>query len=60
MISHPVVFFNTVLVNRMAHRKLNRGRNGLPKLVQNIAPSVPYPLCNSYLLSRYTYFVASL
>ena len=28
------------------HRKLNRGRNRLPKLVQTIAPSIPFPVFN--------------
>ena len=31
---------------RIEHRKWNRGRNRLPKLVQTIAPSVPFPVFN--------------
>ena len=32
---------------RFEHRKWNRGRNRLPKLVQTIAPSVPFPVFTS-------------
>ena len=32
---------------RFEHRKYNRGRNRLPKLVQTIAPSVPLPVFKS-------------
>ena len=31
---------------RIEHRKWNRGRNRLPKLVQTIVPSVPFPMFN--------------
>ena len=32
---------------RFGHRKWNRGRNRLPKLVQTNAPSVPFPVFKS-------------
>ena len=31
---------------RIEHRKWNRGHNRLPKLVQTIAPSIPFPVFN--------------
>ena len=34
-------------VNRIAHRKWNRGRNGLPKLMQTATPSIPFPVYNA-------------
>ena len=37
----------TGLAFRFEHRKWNRGRNRLPKLVQTIAPSVPFPVFKS-------------
>ena len=42
LLTHSVVC--TLWIRRMGHRKQNRGRNRLPKLVQTTAPSVPHPV----------------
>ena len=36
----------TLWIRRIEHRKWNRGRNRLAKLVQTIAPSIPFPVFN--------------
>ena len=35
---------STLWIRKIEHRKWNRGRNRLPKLVQTIAPSIPFPV----------------
>ena len=36
----------TLWIRRIEHRKYNRGCNRLPKLLQTIAPSIPFPVFN--------------
>ena len=36
----------TLWIRRIEHRKLNRGCNRLPKLVQTTPPSIPFPVFN--------------
>ena len=44
--SGQIRFWPTLWIKRIEHRKWNRGRNRLPKLVQAIAPSIPFPVFN--------------
>ena len=41
---------------RIAYSKWNRGRSGLHQLGQNVAPSIPFPVCNPiYAQSRVSF-----
>ena len=41
------LFYSSVVcLNRIAHRKWNRGRNVLPKLEQPTVPPIQFPVCN--------------
>ena len=42
----PSWSYSTLWIRRIEHRKYNRGCNRLPKLLQTIAPSIPFPVFN--------------